>query len=76
MVEEYCWAITLTAGLSRCGRSRLNVLELGFQMEYLFYGHIFSCVCALYHYLREVGDVPELLGRNNCLSLGVNVYVN
>jgi hypothetical protein len=37
---------------------------------------IFLAVSTLYHCLREIGAAPELLGRNNCLSLGVSVYVN
>jgi hypothetical protein len=30
MPEEYYWAITLAAGLSRCGRSVSSALEFGF----------------------------------------------
>jgi hypothetical protein len=40
-VEEYCWAITQTAGLSCCGRLCYSVLEFGFQQDCLVYIYIY-----------------------------------
>ena len=37
MGEEYCWAITQTAGRSCCGQSGSSALEFGFQKDTLVY---------------------------------------
>ena len=37
MTEEYCWAITEAAERAHLGRSRYNVLEFGFQLDFLLH---------------------------------------
>jgi len=67
VAEEYCCAITLAAGLARCGRSGSTVLDFGFQVE-----------CLVYTYKVDHTHTPmrlasALLECNNYVSRGVCV---
>jgi hypothetical protein len=59
VVEEYCWAITNTAGRSCCCPSRSSVLEFEFQLD--CYVHTELTTCLLLFDLRKIRLAPDFL---------------
>jgi len=71
--EEYCWAITQTAGKSCCCQSGYSVLGSGFLLGFLavHVDYIWLIICVLSHYFSKLLRAPNLPESNYYISLHV-----
>jgi hypothetical protein len=67
LTEEYCWALTQVAGLSRFGQTVSSVLEFGFEPDSVVYTYVVDRMCTQFRL------APVLAERHYCLSRGVSV---
>ena len=68
VVEEYCWAITLAAGRSRCGRTASSVLKSALQLDSL--SIVYMCIC-VYMYVCMCVCMYVCM----CVCVCVHMYV-
>jgi hypothetical protein len=64
VAEEYCWAMTKTAGRSCCNLSGSSALEFGFQLDSLVYTYIVDHMHSKFRLPKELPQVSTCVQAN------------